>query len=169
MVGELSCNLDSGNVYSIYLWQDLIIKIKILIHKISFRPFVKWVAVYISPIWLVTFYSVAWIIPNWHQAINSHMLTQIDHITLHTNNIAYWENLESHNMMSSNVNIFCVTGPLWGESTSHQWIPFIKASCMELFWSVLEQTVEQTMETLVIWDAIMLIMMSLQLICWFVC
>ena len=40
-------------------------------------------------------------------------------------------------MVSSNGNIFHVTGPLWGESTSHWWIPHTKASDMELlFWSV---------------------------------
>ena len=68
-------------------------------------------------------------------------------------------------MTSSNGSIFHVTGPLWGESTSHQWIPFTNASDAELWcfrWSPPEQTVEQTLETLVIWDAIALIMRSLQ-------
>ena len=67
-------------------------------------------------------------------------------------------------MMSSNGNIFHVTGPLWGESTGHRWIPLTKASDAELWcflWSVPEQTVEQTIETPVIWDAILLIMASL--------
>ena len=36
-------------------------------------------------------------------------------------------------MTSSNGNIFRVTGPLWGESTSHPWIPLIKASDAELW------------------------------------
>ena len=31
-------------------------------------------------------------------------------------------------MTSSNGKIFRVTGPLWGESTGHRWIPFTKAS-----------------------------------------
>ena len=31
-------------------------------------------------------------------------------------------------MTSSNGNIFGVTGPLWGESTGHRWIPLTKAS-----------------------------------------
>ena len=31
-------------------------------------------------------------------------------------------------MTSSNWIIFPVTGPLWGESTGHRWIPFTKAS-----------------------------------------
>ena len=53
---------------------------------------------------------------------------------------------------------------LGGESTGHRWIPLIKASEAELWcflWSVSEQTVEQTIETPVIWDAIELIMTSL--------
>ena len=34
---------------------------------------------------------------------------------------------------SSNENIFRVTGPLWGESTGHRWIPFTKSSDAELW------------------------------------
>ena len=67
-------------------------------------------------------------------------------------------------MTSSNGKIFHVTGLLWGESTGHQWIPPTKSSDAELWcflWSVSEQTVQQTIETPVIWDVIMLIMMSL--------
>ena len=33
---------------------------------------------------------------------------------------------------SSIENIFCVTGPLWGESTGHWWIPCTKASDTKL-------------------------------------
>ena len=41
--------------------------------------------------------------------------------------------LFSYNTMtSSNENIFRVTGPLWGESTGHRWIPLPKASDAEL-------------------------------------
>ena len=36
-------------------------------------------------------------------------------------------------MASSNENIFHVTGPLWGESTSHQGIPLTKASDVHLW------------------------------------
>ena len=46
----------------------------------------------------------------------------------------------------------------------HRWIPHTKASDAELWcfvWSVPEQTVEQTIETLVNWDVIALIMASL--------
>ena len=67
-------------------------------------------------------------------------------------------------MTSSNGNIFRVTGPLWGEFTGHRWIPLTKASDAELWcflWSGPEQTVEQTIETQVIRDAIALIMTSL--------
>ena len=53
---------------------------------------------------------------------------------------------------------------LWGESTGHRWFPLTKASEAELWcflWPAHEQTVVQTIETLVIWDAIALIMTSL--------
>ena len=36
-------------------------------------------------------------------------------------------------MTSSNGNIFLVTGPLWGESTGHQWIPLTRASKADLW------------------------------------
>ena len=36
-------------------------------------------------------------------------------------------------MTSSNGNIFCVTGPLCGEFTGHQWIPNTKASDAQLW------------------------------------
>ena len=58
-------------------------------------------------------------------------------------------------MTSSNGNILRVTGPLWGESTGHRMIPLTRAIDAELWyflWSAHEQTVEQTMETPVIWD-----------------
>ena len=59
---------------------------------------------------------------------------------------------------------FRVTGPLWGESTGHRWIPLTKASDAELWrflWTSPEQTAKQTIETLVSWDAIALMMTSL--------
>ena len=63
-------------------------------------------------------------------------------------------------MTSSNGNIFRVTGPLCREFTGHRWIPLTKARDAErwFFLCAPEQTVEQTIETLVIWDAIALIM-----------
>ena len=70
-----------------------------------------------------------------------------------------------HSMIaSSNGNIFRVTGPLCGESPGRRWIPCTKASDAELscfLWSAAEWMVEQTMETLVIWEANSLIMTSL--------
>ena len=73
---------------------------------------------------------------------------------------------ELNNMWEpKNIYVYiCVTGPLWGESTSHRWIPLTKASDAEVLyclWSATEQTVEQTIETLVILDANALILMSL--------
>ena len=62
-------------------------------------------------------------------------------------------------MTSSKRNVFRVTGPLWGESTGHRRIPLTKASDAEL-WFTPEQTAEQTIKTLVIWDAAALIMTS---------
>ena len=53
--------------------------------------------------------------------------------------------------------------PLCGEFTDHRWIPLTKASDAELWcfpWTAPEQTVEQTMETPVIWDVIALITTS---------
>ena len=70
--------------------------------------------------------------------------------------------------MSSNGNIFHVTGSLWGESTCYWWIPLTKASDAELWcflWSVPEQTHEQTLETPVIWDAILFTMTLLYCLC----
>ena len=64
-------------------------------------------------------------------------------------------------MTSSNGSISRIVDPSWGESTGHSWIPITKASDAELWcvlWSAHEQTVEQTIETPVIWDAIALIM-----------
>ena len=61
-------------------------------------------------------------------------------------------------------NIFCLTGPLYGEVTGYRWIPLTTASDVELWcflWSAPEQTFEQTIETPVIWDTIAPIMTSL--------
>ena len=54
--------------------------------------------------------------------------------------------------------------PLCRQFTGHWWIPLTEASDAELWcflWSAPEQTVEQTIETPLIWDAIVLIMTSL--------
>ena len=53
------------------------------------------------------------------------------------------------------------TGPLWGESTGRRRFLLTKASDTEFLcflWSVPEQTVEQTIEKPVIWDAMALLM-----------
>ena len=42
--------------------------------------------------------------------------------------LPHWQSM----MTSSNGNIFCVTGPLWGEFTGDRWIPLTKASDAEL-------------------------------------
>ena len=63
-------------------------------------------------------------------------------------------------MTPSNANIFRVSGPLWGEFG----VLFTKAIDAELWCFICyepEHTIEQTMETPVIWDAIELIMTSL--------
>ena len=65
-------------------------------------------------------------------------------------------------MMSSNGNSFRVTGPLCGEFIGQRQIPLTKAIELWCFlWSAPEQTVEQIIETSVIWDIIVLIMMLL--------
>ena len=45
--------------------------------------------------------------------------------------------------------------PLWGEFTGHRWNPLTKASDAEP-----EETIEQTIDTPMIWDAITPIMTS---------
>ena len=77
-------------------------------------------------------------------------------------NALQWKPL--YMMTSSSGNIFHVTGPLWGEFTGHRWFALKKGSEAErrcFRWSVPQQTYEQTIQTLVIWDVIALIMMSL--------
>ena len=59
-------------------------------------------------------------------------------------------------MTSSHGNAFHVTGPLWGESIIHRWFPLAKfqwCGTLMFSWYTPEQTVAQTMELLVIWDA----------------
>ena len=67
-------------------------------------------------------------------------------------------------MTSSNGNIFRVTGLLCWEFTGHRWIPCTKDSDAELWcflWTAPEPTVKLTMETPVIWDAIVITITSL--------
>ena len=59
---------------------------------------------------------------------------------------------------------FSATGSLWGEPTGHQWTPLTKAGDAGLWcilWSASEHTVEHTIETPVILDAIAFIMTSI--------
>ena len=61
-------------------------------------------------------------------------------------------------------NIFRITGALWGESIGQRWIPSQMANDAGLWYFLLsahEQRADQAIETLVIWDAIALIMTSL--------
>ena len=60
-------------------------------------------------------------------------------------------------MTSSNGNIFRVTGPLWGEYTGHWWIPLTKASDAKF-----DVSFDLRLNKRLIWDAIALIMTSLQ-------
>ena len=57
---------------------------------------------------------------------------------------------EKSMMASSHGNAFRITGPLWGESTGHRWIPRTKdQKCETLAFPVscwLEQTAKQTTE-----------------------
>ena len=84
-----------------------------------------------------------------------------------------WRHCHRAIMMTSSIgNIFRVTGLLCEEFTGHRWIPLTKASDAKLWcflWSACEQTVEKRMETPVIWDAIVLIMTSLQWCIHFLC
>ena len=51
--------------------------------------------------------------------------------------VLWQESCPALNMMtSSNKTIFCVTGPLRGESTGHRWIPFTTAHDPDLWWCI---------------------------------
>ena len=63
------------------------------------------------------------------------------------------------------IETFSALLPFVRESTGDWWIPFTKAHDGELWcllWSTPEQTVEQTIDTPVIWDAIVLIIASMK-------
>ena len=65
---------------------------------------------------------------------------------------------------TSNGDIFHDTSPFCRESNGCQWIPLTKVSDIKLWWFFLsapEQTIEQTIKMLVIWDAIVLVITSL--------
>ena len=58
--------------------------------------------------------------------------------------------------MSWHGNTFHVTGPLWWESTSHLWTKASNTGLEVLFNNNLNETIEQTVELSVIWDAMTL-------------
>ena len=61
-------------------------------------------------------------------------------------------------MTSCHGNDFCITDPIWGESTGDWWLPLTKTSKVE-FWCVSpldSRAVELTVELSIIWDAMML-------------
>ena len=67
--------------------------------------------------------------------------------------LCWWMAQSGNKMTSLNGNIFHVTGPLSGESTSHQWIPLTKASDTQLccfLWSVPEKTNANNWDTCVL-------------------
>ena len=81
---------------------------------------------------------------------------------LHTNMVCI--STFKYMMTSSNGNIFRVTSLLRGEFIGHRWTSLTKANDAELLyflWFASGQTIEQTIETPVIWDAIALIMTSM--------
>ena len=61
------------------------------------------------------------------------MLVFLQHNSLHKELEYIWPVWFPDMMMSSNGNIFHVTGSLWRESTSHRWIPLTKASDAKLW------------------------------------
>ena len=102
-----------------------------------------------------------------HHCFGCHAISDQGHYLSHCRHQATdrnsW-NLVQHMMTSPIGNIFRVTDPLCGEFTGPRWIPRTKASDAGLWcflWYVPEQTTEQTIETPVIWDAIVFIMKKL--------
>ena len=73
-----------------------------------------------------------------------------------------YRRIERQSWWCDQMKIFLyVTSPLCGESVNHQWISITKISDADIwlfYLTCLKQTVEQTIETPVIWDVIALIM-----------
>ena len=68
-------------------------------------------------------------------------------------------------MMSWHGSAFHITGPLWGKSTSHRWIPFTKGQwcrtlmlSLMLAWKTFEQTAERQVEMSWCWFDITVMM-----------
>ena len=62
-------------------------------------------------------------------------------------------NIVHHMMTSWHGNALHITGPLWGESTGHRWIPLTKGQWCGFSLMLGWKAVEQIVELLVIWDA----------------
>ena len=67
--------------------------------------------------------------PLWHSDTIWHHKTYVYIISNNGLSPVWWQAIA---MMSSNGNIFRITGPLCGEFTGHRWIPLTKASGAEL-------------------------------------
>ena len=93
-----------------------------------------------------------------------YMLCNVIIFFFHANSIGrIWGDM----MMSSNGNIFCITGLCEGNPPVTGRSPLIKASYAErwcFLWSMPEQTLEQTIEMPVIWRTMVFIMTLLQCI-----
>ena len=99
-----------------------------------------------------------------HPEIHQYRLQTNIIIYIKSTDILQWRRYRDFMVMSSNGNVFHVTGLLCGEFTGHRWIPHPKASDAEFWcflWSPPEPTENQTMDTPMIWEAIALIMTSL--------
>ena len=91
-------------------------------------------------------YGIIWSRPLSEASVSSEVINSMK-IQFTSNPSLHIGEVGCYMMTSSNGNIFCVSGPLWGEFTGHRWILLTKASDAELWcfvWSALEQTVEQT-------------------------
>ena len=74
--------------------------------------------------------------------LHQHLISATKHRQALLHCISWWITTKS----SSNENIFCVTGLLWGQSTGGRWIALTKASDVELWyflWSALEERVDK--------------------------
>ena len=64
--------------------------------------------------------------------------------------------LQTLNIMTSyHGNAFCITDPLWEESTNHQWFSLPIIWSLDISFIAVEQAIDQAVKMLVILDAIM--------------
>ena len=113
----------------------------------KFHPTLYWACEYLSMSWLkLNHYSKR--APGGLVGTNNLLPSQHCQVTVTHVNIVHGTRL--HMMTSADGNIFRVTGLSCREFTGHRWIPHTKASDAELWcflWSAPEPTVEQTIET----------------------